>query len=327
MNRRELLQGSGVLLGGWIVTQLGLIPLQGSRSWAQVDPASGSLPTPPPLPEAGSTPSPDGSTQQPGVVEFEAPEPVTPEELSPAAPVEPTPGSATPTPSAVPLTGVRLTWLYHSCVLFESSDLSVLVNPFRPIGCTAGYPAPSVAADLVLISSRLFDEGSLEVVPGNPKVLFQPGDYQIEGIRIQGVRMAHDNLTARGDRFGINVGWRWRQGEIDIVHLGGAAAPITREQSILLAKPDLLFIPVGGGPKNYDPPGAQAAIETLQPKIVIPTMYRTTAASETECDLVPLQQFLGLYPPAAIQRAPGRQVILSAQNLPPSGTAILVFDA
>jgi L-ascorbate metabolism protein UlaG (beta-lactamase superfamily) len=214
---------------------------------------------------------------------------------------------------------LQLTWLHHSCVLFEGEGKRFLVNPFRPAGCTAGYPAPSVAADLVLLSSRLLDEGALDVVPGNPRVLFQPGDYFIDGIRVQGVRMP------RGPRFGLNVGWRWRMAGIDIVHLGGALQPIGREQSILLARPDLLLVPVGGGPKNYDPAGAKAAIEALQPKLVIPTMYRTVAA-DSQCDLVPLQAFLSLFPAAAVQPAASNPLILSAQALPSRGMVILAFE-
>ncbi|MGQ9838287.1 MAG: MBL fold metallo-hydrolase [Cyanobacteriota bacterium] len=222
----------------------------------------------------------------------------------------------TPSPS---LEGVQLTWLHHSCVLFEAGGTRFLVNPFRPVGCTAGYPAPQVPADLVLLSSRLLDEGALDVVPGNPRVLFQPGDYQIDGIRIQGVRMP------RGPRFGVNVGWRWSMAGIDIVHLGGAALPITREQAILLSRPDLLLVPVGGGPKNYDPAGAKAAIEALQPKLVIPTMYRTAAADEAQCELVPLQEFLSLFPATALQPAASNPLILSAQALPSQGRVILWF--
>jgi L-ascorbate metabolism protein UlaG (beta-lactamase superfamily) len=160
----------------------------------------------------------------------------------------------------------------------------------------------------------------LDVVPGNPKVLFQPGDYLIDGIRVQGVRMP------RGPRFGVNVGWRWRMAGIDIVHLGGAALPITREQSILLSRPDLLLVPVGGGPKNYDPAGAKAAIEALQPKLVIPTMYRTAAAEESQCELLPLQEFLRLFPAAAPQPALSNPLLLSAQALPRQGLAILFFE-
>ena len=231
---------------------------------------------------------------------------------SPGGSLEFTPGSSAQ--------GLQLTWLHHSCVLFEGEGKRFLVNPFRPAGCTAGYPPPRVAADLVLLSSRLLDEGALDVVPGNPKVLFQPGDYLINGIRVQGVRMP------RGPRFGLNVGWRWRMGGIDIVHLGGALQPIGREQSILLSRPDLLLVPVGGGPKNYDPKAAKAAIEALQPKLVIPTMYRTAAAEESQCELLPLEAFLHLFPPAVAQPALSNPLLLSAQALPRQGMAILYFE-
>jgi len=211
---------------------------------------------------------------------------------------------------------VQITWLHHSCVLLEGGGRRILVNPFLPMGCTAGFPVPRVLADLVLISSRLLDEGGgIEGLPGSPQILFRPGDYQIQGMRVQGVRMAHDNTTPRGERFGINVGWRWQLAGLDIVHLGGAAAPITREQEILFRQPDLLFIPVGGGPKNYDPQGAQAAIAVLQPKLVIPTMYRTPAADD-QCELVDRQAFLSLYAASQIRFLEATTLSLSPEQIP-----------
>jgi hypothetical protein len=64
--------------------------------------------------------------------------------------------------------------LGHTCFLFTGGGLRVLVNPFRPIGCTTGYRPPKVNTDLVLISSRLFDEGVVEGLPGNPTLLYEP---------------------------------------------------------------------------------------------------------------------------------------------------------
>ncbi len=289
MKRRYLLQSLGITLGGGIW----LYP-----SFAQTD----SLPSvpdqvPDPLSpvDTPTTPNPDVEFSRPDAPAEATPEPILDPEIPPG--------------------GLGLTWLHHSCVAFEADGFKILVNPFRSIGCTQGYPEPAVEADLVLLSSRLFDEGYIPVVPGNPRVLFQPGDYKVEEIRIQGVRMAHDNITANSDRFGINIGWRWTQANIDIVHLGGAAAPITREQSILLAKPDILLVPVGGGPKNYDPAGAKAAIEVLQPRLIIPTMYRTEAA-DSACELVEVSDFLSLFPIPSIQFAPGTTLILTSENLP-----------
>ncbi|MEO0854373.1 MAG: MBL fold metallo-hydrolase [Cyanobacteria bacterium J06648_11] len=220
--------------------------------------------------------------------------------------------------------GLTLTWLNHSCVLLASGGRRILVNPFRPVGCTEGYPAPDVEADLVLLSSQLLDEGSLESVPGDPRVLFEPGDFDIDGLKFKGVRMDHD--TNNGFRFGTNVAWRWTMGGVNIVHLGGAAAPITREQNILLDRPDVIFVPVGGGPKNYDAPGAIAAIEALSPKLVIPTMFRASGASES-CMLASVDAFLSGMSSTPVTRLDSTQLALSPSQFESETMRIAVFAA
>ncbi|MEO1132394.1 MAG: MBL fold metallo-hydrolase [Cyanobacteria bacterium J06639_1] len=221
-------------------------------------------------------------------------------------------------------TGLTLTWLNHSCVLLQDGSRRILVNPFRPIGCTEGYPAPDVEADLVLLSSQLLDEGSLESVPGDPRVLFEPGDYDIDGLKFQGVRMDHD--TNNGFRFGTNVAWRWSMGGVDLLHLGGAAAPITREQNILLARPDVMFVPVGGGPKNYDADGAIAAIESLSPKLVIPTMFRAAGAAAS-CTLEAVDAFLSRMGSTPVTQLDSTQLALSPSQFESDATRVAVFAA
>ncbi|MEO1762128.1 MAG: MBL fold metallo-hydrolase, partial [Cyanobacteria bacterium J06629_18] len=61
---------------------------------------------------------------------------------------------------------LSIKWLGHTSFLFSSGGTRILVNPFRTIGCTAGYRPPNVTADLVLISSQLLDEGAVEGLPG-----------------------------------------------------------------------------------------------------------------------------------------------------------------
>lgn len=219
---------------------------------------------------------------------------------------------------------LSIKWLGHSCFLFTGSGLRVLVNPFRPIGCTAGYRAPQVGADLVLISSRLLDEGVVDGLPGNPRVLFEPGVFEFRGLQIQGIRTPHDDLDGR--RFGTNVVWRWRQGGINVLHLGGAAAPITTEQQILMGRPDVAMVPVGNGPKIFTPEEAQAAIQRLRPKIVVPTQYRTQAADAATCDILPIDNFLSLMQGTPVRRVGGDTITLRSGSLPAEGTEIQVMS-
>lgn len=219
---------------------------------------------------------------------------------------------------------VTIQWLGHTCFLFTSGGTRILVNPFRTLGCTAGYRPPNVAADLVLISSQLLDEGAVEQVPGNPRLIFEPGVYEFNSMQVQGIATNHDRQGGR--RFGTNVVWRWNQGGINILHLGGAAAPITAEQRILMGRPDLLLIPVGGGAKAYTPQEAQQAIQALNPKLIIPTHYLTQAADSANCDIVALDEFLALMSSMPVRRANSDSITLKPSDLPSNGSAIEVLS-
>jgi L-ascorbate metabolism protein UlaG (beta-lactamase superfamily) len=218
--------------------------------------------------------------------------------------------------------GLTVQFLGHSSFLFSGSGQRLLVNPYRSIGCTAGSKLPPVAADTVLISSRLLDEGYIEGVPGDPRILFDPGIYQLGPVQLQGIRTPHDRLGGR--RFGTNVAWRWSQGGLTVLHLGGAAAPIAIEQKILMGTPDVVCIPVGGGPKAYTPEEAKQAIGILNPKIVIPTQYRTAAADTKSCELAAVEQFLGLMGGVPVRRG-GSSLTLRSGDLPKQGFVIQVM--
>ncbi|MFN6570834.1 Zn-dependent hydrolase [Nostoc minutum NIES-26] len=219
--------------------------------------------------------------------------------------------------------GLSVQWLGHTCFLFTGGGVRVLVNPFRAVGCTAGYRPPKVAADLVLISSQLLDEGAVDRLSGNPKLVYAPGVYEFQGIKFQGIAIDHDRKG--GKQFGTNTAWSWKQGGINIVHLGGAAAPISIEQKILLGRPDVAFIPVGGSAKAYNAQEAKQAAEVLNPKLVIPTHYRTQAADAANCDISPLDEFLTLMQGITVQRSKTDTITISSGKLP-ENSVIQVFS-
>jgi L-ascorbate metabolism protein UlaG (beta-lactamase superfamily) len=211
-------------------------------------------------------------------------------------------------------TGVSVQWLGHTCFLFTGSGLKILVNPFRPLGCTARYRPPKVAADLVLISSQLLDEGAVDNLPGNPKIIYKPGSYEFKGIKFQGISTDHDRKG--GKQFGTNTVWKWTQGGVNILHLGGIAAPISIEQKILMGRPDVVFIPVGGSEKAYNAEEATQAIKVLNPRLVIPTHYLTQAADSQTCTLTKLDDFLKLNPGIKARQNNNESVNITAQILP-----------
>ena len=209
---------------------------------------------------------------------------------------------------------LSIQWLGHSCFLFTGGGTKILVNPFRPAGCTARYRPPKVSADLVLISSQLLDEGVVENLPGNPKLIYEPGAYEFKGIKFQGIAIDHDRKGGR--QFGINTAWLWTQAKTSILHLGGAAAPISIEQKILIGRPDVALVPVGGGAKAYNAQEAKQAIQVINPKLIIPTQYRTQAADNATCDISTLDGFLSLMQGVTVRRSSSDTITISPGSLP-----------
>lgn len=241
--------------------------------------------------------------------------------------------SPRPTPNSQPNpNAINIQWMGHTCFLMTGGGIKVLVNPFRSIGCTEKYQRPSAQVDVVLASSRLNDEGWLgqwvniqtpNQFPTTPRIFVQAGAYQFSNITFQGVGIAHDRENGR--RFGQNVAWRWIQGGVNMVHLGGACANIELEQKILLANPDILFVPVGGGVKAYNPQEAKQAVDSLNPKVVIPMHYKSSANSAS-CELSTVDEFLGLLSGYTVTRFNSNQHSLLKKDIPSDKKVVWVFD-
>lgn len=194
-------------------------------------------------------------------------------------------------------------WFGHTCFAVSGGGTKILINPFQALSCTAGYRTNFPRANVVLLSSQLFDEGYTEGLSGDPRILFQAGQYPVNNITFDGISLDHANIERyRAWRFPPNIAWSWRQNGISILHLGGAGEEVDIDDFILTGgSPDILMIPVGGTdtnprsipPKGYTPTQALKALELLRPKIIVPTHYKTSAGDAT-CGLQSVEEFLNL---------------------------------
>ncbi len=201
--------------------------------------------------------------------------------------------------------GVRITSFGHSALLIEGGGARVLLNPFRAVGCASGLAEPRVSADVILASSRLKDEGA-DVASG--RLLSKPGSYRVAGLQIEGIGVPHDRVDGR--RFGQSTVWRWRQGGLDFAHLGGTAGAITPADRVLLGRPDVLVIGVGGGAKVYTGAEAAAMVRNLNPRRVIPVQYLRGGTAPASCDQGGIQPFLDALGTATVRQA-GASLILT----------------
>ena len=182
--------------------------------------------------------------------------------------------------------GVTVTNYGHSALLIRGGGQSVMVNPFRAVGCAKGLAEPRVNATVILASSELPDEGARI---GGGTYLAKPGSYRVGGLKIEGFAAPHDRVGGR--RFGQATVWRWKQAGLNFAHLGGTAATLSGEDKVLLGRPDVLIIGVGGGGKVYNGEEAAKVVRALNPRRVIPVQY-VNGEAPSGCDQGGVQPFL-----------------------------------
>ena len=176
----------------------------------------------------------------------------------------------------------------HSQFLIKGNGKSILINPFKAVGCASQFrESQNIEQDLILASSRLADEG---FNPNKELMFVDPGTYEYSDLIFNGISIPHDRLNGR--RYGNATVWTWNQSDFKIVHMGGAAGDITFEDQIIINRPDILFISIGGGLKSYTSTEALNIINILNPKIIVPVHFLTSKVNIDDCDLSNEDEFI-----------------------------------
>lgn len=211
---------------------------------------------------------------------------------------------------------MEITWLGHSCFRLRGRDAAAVTDPCAK---STGYSIGRPTADIVTVSHDHPGHNNVAAVAGSPRVVQGPGEFEIAGVLIMGIRTYHDQQN--GDRLGRNISYVLELDDVRVCHLGDLGHVPTPEQVEELSRVDILLAPVGGGSTI----GAAAAAETvslLEPKLIIPMHYRTPAA---KAELDPLDRFLKEMgaPTALEERQPKLSVTKSTL---PHEAKVLVLD-
>ena len=220
---------------------------------------------------------------------------------------------------------LHLTWLGHAAFLLTSAGgTRVLLDPYR--APDAGAYAPiDVPADVVMVSHLNPKYHShWEAASGNP-------------VRLNGLDFADD--PAGADAHGINFRafqvWEapdrktpvsmlyFEMDGITVCHSGDLGDALSPEEAAPLAGIDV-FLAVAGGPPTVSLPDMKAAIDLLQPKIVIPMHYQN---GKVNLPLQPIGDFLALFDPSQILRHDSSTLSVCAADLPPSLQVIILPSA
>jgi len=181
---------------------------------------------------------------------------------------------------------MQITYLGHSSFKIKGKKRTVVTDPFDK---SVGFAMPSVKADIVTVSHSHKDHSNTKAVKGDPFIVKAPGEYEIGGVTVIGLRTFHDNQ--KGKKRGKNTVYVITIDGFSLCHLGDLGCSLKEKQLDEINGIDVLFIPVGGvftiGPKK-----AQEIINQIEPKLVVPMHYKTAKHSQAFSETASLKKFL-----------------------------------
>ncbi|MES2225935.1 MAG: MBL fold metallo-hydrolase [Patescibacteria group bacterium] len=156
------------------------------------------------------------------------------------------------------------------CFKVTLGDLTIV---FDPVAKGASLPAVRFGADIALISRNHPDmAGSDEVAFGGkePFVISGPGEYEKDGITVQGFLTKSEYALSKGQTEAVNTVYAVKLEGMTLVHLGALATPaLPADAKEAIDEIDVLFIPIGAD-GVLNPSEASKLATMLEPKVIIP---------------------------------------------------------
>jgi len=160
-------------------------------------------------------------------------------------------------------------YLGHSSFHLKGKTSSVVCDPFDPK--IVGLPFSKIEAGIVTLSHAHDDHNYVEGVTGEPLVLDLPGEFEKQGIRINGYAAYHD--AKQGEERGPNIIFKIEVDGVSILHCGDLGHAFDDEIIEEIGEVHVLLVPVGGH-FTIDANKAKAIVAAVEPAIVIPMHYK-----------------------------------------------------
>ena len=180
---------------------------------------------------------------------------------------------------------MEITWYGHSCFRLTQRGLaSVVTDPFDHQ--VIGYLPLKLKADIVTTSHDAPGHNNLAAVRGNPRAIQGPGEFEIGGVFITGVRTGEGRN--KNGNIEPNTLYVFDYDGVAVAHLGDLQRTPTQTEIEALGTVDVALVPVGGG-KGLNAASAAEVVSLLEPGIVVPMHYSTP---DCKVKLDPLSKFL-----------------------------------
>ena len=209
---------------------------------------------------------------------------------------------------------MEIIWYGHSCFRLKDRNSTIVTDPYDK---SLGLVLPRIRADIVTVSNPAPHHSYVAGIKGDFHLVNQPGEYEIGGTFINGIRMISDKKNGKSERPENNV-FVFYMDDLAICHLGDLTHVPTQGQVEEMGNIDVLMIPVAG--KNaLSATQAAEVISLIEPYIVIPMHYQVPGL---KVELEPVSKFLKEMGAANID--PANSLKLTLSGLPEETQIVLL---
>lgn len=213
---------------------------------------------------------------------------------------------------------MEITWYGHSCFrINERGMAAVVTDPYDPevIGIDPG----KLRAEVVTISCDHPAHNHLKAIRGKAFEITGPGEYEIGGVFITGVRI-NGRKSKQGDEDSRNTVYVIDYNGIKVAHLGELNNVPSQTEVEGLGEVNVVLVPIGGK-TSLNAAKAAEVISLLEPSIVIPMHY---GMPESLIKLDPLSKFLKEMGLTEVET--NEVVKIASVNALPEETQVVVLD-
>lgn len=210
---------------------------------------------------------------------------------------------------------MEIVWYGLSCFRLSERGMATVVTD--PFDASVGLSPPKLKADIVTISHAAPGHSHLEAVKGERRVIRGPGEYEIGGVFVTGIRMEPKAGKKDGDE--ANTIFVFDFEGLTVAHLGDLSYVPSQAQIEDLGPVDIAMVPVGGG-GALEPSHAAEVISLIEPSLVIPMHFKT---GPEKPKLETIARFLSEMGLTSVQAAPALKVSKSSLG---EDTQVLILE-
>lgn len=208
-------------------------------------------------------------------------------------------------------------WYGHACFKFQGSltPTTLIIDPFDS---SLGWRVPRFSADIVVVSMQTQEYAHTDVVKStdDEKPLFlirYPGEYEVGGIFVHTIPIEQEGITTLLSTIRVD--------DITIFHTGALRKKLSEKELEDIGTVDILCVGVGGL-DVLDGKSAEDLASALEPRIVIPMIYKIQGLKKPYDALDPFLKEFGI---KNGQNASDKLKILR-KDLPSDKTEIIVLN-